>query len=320
MSEQEEGGRRHEHPHQHGARRYRSAQRFEAMRGFPGARGFDAEDDTEFGGPGFGRMRFPGGPGGLGGPGGPGGLGGPGGPGGLGGPGGFGPGGRHVPGPHGGPGDFGPWARGRRRGSRAKRGNVRAAALALLAEEPMNGYQIIQQISERSGGLWQPSPGSVYPALAQLEDEGLITLEGTQGARRAYTLTDDGRVYVAAHPEELREPWSAMAGGAASAAADMRTLVHQVHLAAFQVVSAGTEDQVNQARTVLAQARRALYRILAEDTGADTAGQSSGQSGGQASGQSTGQSTGQSAGQPAADTHEDSDPAGGTVADAGPAS
>ena len=164
------------------------------------------------------------------------------------------------------PGEFGPWARGYRRrgGGRAKRGNVRAAALALLAEEPMNGYQIIQQISERSGGLWQPSPGSVYPALAQLEDENLIALQDTAGARRAYGLTEDGRSYVAEHAEELSAPWSDLAG-AASAAHDMRRLVHQVQLAAIQVISAGTDEQVNQARKVLTQARRALYRILAED-------------------------------------------------------
>jgi DNA-binding PadR family transcriptional regulator len=241
MEQQDMDERRHEHPHRHGGERFRSSQRFEGMRGFPGPRGFEAEDGSEFGGPGFGRMGFPGGPG---------------------------PGGRGLPGPHG-PGEFGPWARDRRRGGRAKRGNVRAAALALLVQEPMNGYQIIQQISERSGGLWQPSPGSVYPALAQLEDEGLITPEGSEGARRAYALTDEGRAYVAAHPDELNEPWSAMAGGAASAAMDMRRLIHQVHLAAFQVISAGTEDQVKQASAVLTQARRSLYRILAEDDAAN---------------------------------------------------
>jgi DNA-binding PadR family transcriptional regulator len=166
---------------------------------------------------------------------------------------------------HGGNG-FGPWPRGYvRRGGRAKRGDVRAAALALLAEEPMNGYQIIQQIGERSGGLWRPSPGSVYPALAQLEDEGLIATGASDGGRRAYALTEAGRGYVAEHAEELKAPWSAMSGDAFSAAADIRTLVHQVHLAAFQVVSAGTETQVEQARKTLAQTRRALYRILAED-------------------------------------------------------
>jgi DNA-binding MarR family transcriptional regulator len=133
----------------------------------------------------------------------------------------------------------------------------------------MNGYQIIQQIGERSGGIWRPSPGSVYPALAQLEDENLIAVLPTDGGRRAYSLTDDGKAYVAAHATELREPWSAMTTDAASAAVDMRTLVGQVHLAAFQVVSAGTEAQVSQARKVLAQARRALYRILADDDEAD---------------------------------------------------
>jgi len=133
----------------------------------------------------------------------------------------------------------------------------------------MNGYQIIQQISERSGGLWQPSPGSVYPALAQLEDENLITAQPSDSGRRAYALTDEGRAYVAAHPDELKAPWSAMAGDGANAAADMRTLVGQVHLAAFQVVSAGTDAQVSQARKVLAQTRRALYRILADDETAE---------------------------------------------------
>jgi DNA-binding PadR family transcriptional regulator len=193
------------------------------MAEFPGDRGFGGPepDEAEFSGPGFGRMGFHGGPG----------------PRGM---------GRHGPGPR----DFGPgpWARGdRRRGGRAKRGNVRAAALALLAEEPMNGYQIIQQISERSGGLWQPSPGSVYPALAQLEDENLIAQQDGAGGRRAYGLTDDGRRYAAEHAEELTAPWSVL-GGAASAAYDMRGLVHQV------------------------QPRRALYRILAEDGEGDGAG------------------------------------------------
>jgi DNA-binding PadR family transcriptional regulator len=167
---------------------------------------------------------------------------------------------------HGGPPPFGPWSRGYgRRGGRAKRGDVRAAALALLAEEPLNGYQIIRQIGERSGGLWRPSPGSVYPALAQLEDEELITSQASAGERRAYTLTEAGRTYVAEHADELRAPWAAVSGDAAGAAADMRSLVRQVHVAAFQVLSAGTEAQLAQARKVLAQTRRSLYRILAED-------------------------------------------------------
>ena len=258
MVDQNSGGWR-EHPHPHaGEKRFRAGRRFGEGPGFPGDRGFDPEsDEAEFGGPGFGRMGFHGGPG----------------PRGMGRP-------HGMPGPHGGPGDFGPWVKAyrRRSGGRAKRGDVRAAALALLAEEPMNGYQIIQQISERSGGLWQPSPGSVYPALAQLEDENLIALQDVAGSRRAYGLTEEGRSYVTAHAAELDAPWSAMAG-AAGTAHDMRRLVQQVHLAAFQVISAGTDDQVSQARKVLTQARRSLYRILAEDDPAD-AGPAEGEAGG----------------------------------------
>lgn len=190
----------------------------------------------------------------------------------YGGRGGFGP--DFGPGFHGGPfhggqGGFGPRGRYGRRGGRAKRGDVRAAALALLAEEPMNGYQIIQQISERSGGLWRPSPGSVYPALAQLEDENLVVLQATAGERRSYALTDAGREYVAEHADELKAPWSAVSGDAANAAADLQALVRQVYVAAFGVLNAGTEAQMAQARKILAQTRRSLYRILAEDDEAD---------------------------------------------------
>ena len=136
----------------------------------------------------------------------------------------------------------------------------------------MNGYQIIQQISERSGGLWRPSPGSVYPALSQLEDENLVILQATAGERRAYALTDAGRDYVAGHAEELKAPWTAVSGDAANAAADMRALVRQVHVAAFGVLSAGTEAQQAEARKILTQTRRSLYRILAEDDEAEDAG------------------------------------------------
>jgi ABC-2 type transport system ATP-binding protein len=137
---------------------------------------------------------------------------------------------------------------------------VRAAALALLNEQPMNGYQIIQEIGERSGGVWRPSPGSIYPALQQLEDEGLIQAEAAEG-RRAYQLTDEGRSYVEAHPEEVRAPWDVVAGSVGDSAIEMRNLIGQVAMAAFQVVSAGTEAQVGQAREVLTDTRKALYRL-----------------------------------------------------------
>lgn len=177
----------------------------------------------------------------------------PGFPGGRGSPGGFG----YGPGPW--PGEPG------MRGRRAKRGDVRAAALALLAETALNGYQIIQEISERSDGVWRPSPGSVYPALQQLEDEGLIRAEADESGRRSYQLTDEGRSYVEAHPGEVRAPWEAVAGSVGDSAIEMRDLLRQVGMAGFQVLSAGTPGQVKQAGQILADTRKALYRILAAD-------------------------------------------------------
>jgi len=185
----------------------------------------------------------------------------------------------HFGGPLGGPGFLagpgfpgpelhgGPWLKEahRMRGPRARRGDVRAAALALLSEQPLNGYQIIQEIAERSGGVWRPSPGSVYPALQQLEDEGLIRAEAGDGGRRAYQLTEEGQQYVATHRDELRAPWDVVAGSAGGAALEMRRLVGQVAMAAVQVVSAGTDAQAAEARQLLTDTRKALYRILASD-------------------------------------------------------
>ncbi len=172
---------------------------------------------------------------------------------------------------------FGPWMREGRggrggRGGRARRGDVRAAALALIAEQPMNGYQIIQEIGERSDGVWRPSPGSIYPALQQLEDEGLIRAEASDGGRRAYQLTDEGRTYADSHADELRAPWDDLASGPGGPAVEMRSLMGQVAMAAFQVISAGTDAQVGEARKVLIEARKALYRILASDEDETSAG------------------------------------------------
>ncbi len=172
-------------------------------------------------------------------------------------------------------GGFGPWFSEPRhlRGPRVKRGDVRAAALALLAEEPRNGYQIIQEIGERSGGVWRPSPGSVYPALQQLEDEGLIRAEAADGGRRQYALTGEGQEYVAAHPDEVRAPWDMVARSVGSDAIELRSLLGQVAMAAVQVVRVGSPAQVDQARDILTEARRSLYRILAADDEAGADGQ-----------------------------------------------
>ena len=197
--------------------------------------------------------------------------------------------GRHMGGWRGGPGwppfpGFPPFADPRRhRGPRAKRGDVRAAALVLLAEEPRNGYQIIQEIETRSGGVWRPSPGSVYPALQQLEDEGLIRATETDPGRKAFELTQEGRAYVERHAGDLEAPWDAVAGTVADDMIDMRQLFGQVAMAASQVASVGTEAQIESARQILILARRNLYGILASDedqapqaakgaTGEDSAG------------------------------------------------
>jgi DNA-binding PadR family transcriptional regulator len=160
---------------------------------------------------------------------------------------------------------FGPPGRG---GRRARRGDVRAAALLLLAEEPRNGYQLMQEIEERSGGVWRPSPGSIYPALAQLEDEGLV--RGSESAgRRAYELTDEGRAYVEEHREALGSPWDEAGGDVPEGLVELRKLLMALGMATMQVAQAGDEAQTAEARKVLEDARRALYRILAGDDTTD---------------------------------------------------
>jgi DNA-binding PadR family transcriptional regulator len=107
----------------------------------------------------------------------------------------------------------------------------------------------------------------VYPALQQLEDEGLIQAEAPEGGRRHYTLTSEGREYVVAHPEEVRAPWEAVASSVGTDAIEMRRLFGEVVMAATQVARVGTDEQVTQAHQILTDARKKLYRILAADEG-----------------------------------------------------
>jgi DNA-binding PadR family transcriptional regulator len=175
----------------------------------------------------------------------------------------------YGPGFAGGFGPFGPFGpRGfGGRGPRVKRGDVRAAALALLAEEPMHGYQVITEISERSDGVWRPSPGSVYPALNQLEDEGLVRAVVEPDGRRVFHLTDAGRDYVTAHADEVDAPWDAVAGGFGPTAFDVRKTMTGVGMALGQVVHTGSDAQIKKAFAVLEETKRSLYRILADDSG-----------------------------------------------------
>ena len=162
--------------------------------------------------------------------------------------------------PHRGPAGWGG------RGPRARRGDVRAALLVLLAEEPRNGYQLMQEIEDRSGGAWRPSPGSVYPTLQQLEDEGLIATRDREG-QRVFDLTDEGRARVAERPSDAPDPWAALSTGPGRGRRQLIQLVRELGMAAAQIAQAGDEAQVARAQEVLRNARRSLYRILAEDEG-----------------------------------------------------
>jgi DNA-binding PadR family transcriptional regulator len=158
-------------------------------------------------------------------------------------------------------GPFGGGGGPRGRGRRARRGDIRTAALLLLAEEPRNGYQIMQEVQERSGGIWSPSPGSVYPALQQLEDEGLIRTQEDDG-RKLFAITDAGRALLEERGAERPAPWEQTDG--AAGAHELRKLVREVAGAFAQVMRTGSEAQIAKAGTVLAGTRRELYRILAD--------------------------------------------------------
>jgi len=164
------------------------------------------------------------------------------------------------PGPFGG---FGPGGGPRGRGRKARRGDIRTAALLLLNEEPRNGYEIMQEVEERSDGVWRPSPGSVYPALAQLEDEGLIRSQELEG-RKLFALTDEGLAFVKERGEDKQAPWDQMSGDVSAQAHELGKLIREVASAFAQVIKTGSEAQMGEARKVLAATRKDLYRILAD--------------------------------------------------------
>ncbi|ALV46248.1 PadR family transcriptional regulator [Arthrobacter alpinus] len=146
-------------------------------------------------------------------------------------------------------------------GTRVGRGEVRSAVLALLAEQPMHGYQIIHEIEERSGGSWKPSAGSVYPTLQLLADEGLISAEEANG-RKVYSLTDAGREAVA--DSDSPAPWDASGPAQGSGFSALPKAGMELAQAAAQVGRTGSKKQVQEAVAVLDDARRKLYSILAQ--------------------------------------------------------
>jgi len=155
----------------------------------------------------------------------------------------------------------GGWSRG---GRRRRRGDVRAAILVLLDEEARNGYGLMQEIEERSDGEWRPSPGSVYPQLSALEDEGLIRSREDAG-RKTFELTDEGRAYVEENREALGTPWELDDESSGGSMRETKELLGQVIRAAVQVLQVGDERQQEEARKILTDARKSLYRLLAED-------------------------------------------------------
>ena len=185
---------------------------------------------------------------------------------------------RAVPGARAGPasgapasgarGAGGPASPARPRGPKAGRGDVRAAILALLREGPRNGYQIMSEIEERSGGAWRPSPGAVYPALQLLADEGLIAGEES-GGRRTFSLTEAGRRHVEDDPEAARPAWEAMAQDEPGEMPGLFAQAARLGGSIVQLAHAGTPEQIRAAERLLEQTRRQMYQILAGDEPAD---------------------------------------------------
>jgi DNA-binding PadR family transcriptional regulator len=161
---------------------------------------------------------------------------------------------------------FGPGHRGRGRGGRGrgKRGDVRAAILKLLAERPMHGYEMIQEIAERSQDLWRPSPGSVYPTLQLLVDEGLLIARESEGSKKLFELTDEGR---AAADKIETPPWEEIAEGLKDEApghVNLRVAVGQLMGAVAQSAFATDEEQQQRIVDIINNARREIYGILGE--------------------------------------------------------
>jgi DNA-binding PadR family transcriptional regulator len=151
-----------------------------------------------------------------------------------------------------------PWA-----GRKARRGDVRTAVLAVLQDKPMHGYDVIRELEERSGGMWRPSPGSIYPTLQMLEDEGLVSGEEQDG-KKIYSLTNQGRTELQERRERAGDaaPWDL--GQVPEGFAKLRDAGFQLLGATMQVARAGNADQVEKATEILSDARKRIYELLAQ--------------------------------------------------------
>src|SRR5580704_16248359 len=143
---------------------------------------------------------------------------------------------------------------------RMRRSDIRRAVLTTLKDGPANGYEIMSRLEERSGGMWRPSPGSVYPTLQLLADEGLVSSEERDGAR-IYSLTESG---TNAADADDGAPWDRMNGEGADQLRTLMQAIGEVAMAAKQVARAGRTEHVERSIEVVQRARRELYQILAE--------------------------------------------------------
>ena len=166
-------------------------------------------------------------------------------------------------GPFRGPGaPFGGRRRGPGRGRRRGRGDVRTAALLLLLERPMHGYEMILEIRERSGDAWSPSPGAIYPTIQLLTDEGLITTQDQDG-KKVSSLTEAGRLAAEELAATKTAPWDDASND--EGAPNLRHAIHHLMMATKQVAMAGTDAQRQRATELLDETRRKIYSLLASD-------------------------------------------------------
>ena len=158
-------------------------------------------------------------------------------------------------------GEFG-FGRGRG-GRRTRRGDIRVALLAGLSDGPAHGYELIQRLSNRTGGRWKPSPGSVYPTLQLLEDAGFVS-SSQQDTKRVYAISDAGKAELQTKMASAdgTPPW--MDPESIGSHDDLRKAVGQLLMATKQIGMSDNQAHVDATVTILNDARRKLYQLLAE--------------------------------------------------------